>query len=216
MKHLLLFCILFSIIGISSNAQESSDVVFPVKGKPIKNCIVFDVGPANMVSYFIGEDSLSTASKAYIKEGVLYDVFFNAGSIQEEYIKKSDFVNDPNLSFKENRDYYYHENLYKKHFKNNFKAIPFLAAGVAVFGGGVAWYYHEKVNLSYDNIPNDYRPAYLLMVIGGASITTGTIIIGINSSIAMKHKKEMENIKSKEVSLNFGIQQNGVGLSLKF
>jgi hypothetical protein len=210
------FTFLLSIFSLIAFAQDQKDVIFPVRGMPIKNCIIFDVGPANMISYSIRWDTTSVAAKAYIKEGDFYDVFFNEGSLKEEYIKKSNFVKDATLDYAENRDYYYHENLYKKYWKNNFKAIPFLAGGLAVFSGGVAWYNYEKKYLSYDNIPNNYAPAYLFMFIGGASILTGNIIIGINSYFALEHKKEMKKIKAKEISLNLGIQQNGVGLSLKF
>lgn len=213
MKKLLFISLLLSCI--LSIAQQSSDIVFPVKGKPIKDCTVFDVGPANMVSYITGEDTLSITSKAYIKEGVFYDVFFNVESLKEEYIRNIDFIKDTNLKFEENRDYYYHENLFNKYKKQSKIGIPFLGAGLLFVSSGLGIYYTGGNLIEY-YFNESKGAAIALIYLGGLTMATGGIIIGVNSSKAVQAKREMEKLNPRQVSLNIGMQQNGFGMSLRF
>lgn len=212
---LFLFFILISSTLIAQQ-EDTTDVVFPIKGKPIKNCTVIDIGPGNLISYQLESDTLRVLSRAYIKDGVLINVFYNEGSIHEETVKESDIRNNPKLNFEENRDYYYHQTLYKKYRRRSMGSIPFLAAGFGVFAGGAALHFHEKESSNYEDIPIEDRPAFILMALGGVSLITGTIIFSINSTNAMQHKREMKKKESNTITISLGIQQNGLGVNIKF
>jgi len=207
--------LLFSMIALAQQ-EHGKDVVFPVKGKAIKNCCVINIGPGNMISYIQQSDTLSVLAKAYIKEGELIDVIKNEGSVGAEYVLESEVKFDPKQSFEENRDYYYHENLYKKHRKNSLISVPFLAGGLATLVGGTVWYYHEKLDLDPDGIPNEYAPAILIMVIGSSSILVGSVILFDNLSKAQQHQEEMQKARNQKLSLGLGLGQNGIGFILKF
>lgn len=215
-KNILLLLLILISSSLAAQQNDKSEVVFPIKGKSIRDCYVISVGPGNMVNYKIEKDTLSILSKAYIKDGELINVFYNEGFVHEEFIRKSDITNQPELNFEENRDYYYHANQYKKYRKRSLASIPFLAGGLAFFAGGAAWHFHEKDNLNYDNIPYEDRPAFVIMALGGASLIAGTIIVTINSSIAQQHKREMKKIESNTVTVNLSIQPNGLGINIKF
>lgn len=204
------------LLNCSLSAQESIEVIFPIEGKPIKNCQIVEITKGNLISYTLDEDTLSVLARAYIKNEELISVFFNKGAMQHEFVSHRNYQNDPNLSHDENRDYFYHQNLYKKYKGKRKIGIPFVIAGVVTVGIGGLVYYNEVTYLSDDGIKNDYRYVYALVFIGTASVVTGTTIIGINIATAHKHKKEMTRIKSNQMSLNFGMQKNGFGLCLKF
>ena len=210
------FLFIYSISAISQHTTDTTSIIFPLKGKPIKNCQIIEVTKGNLISYSLGNDTLDVLARAYIKNEELISVFFNKGAMQDEFVSHKNYQNDPNLSHKENRDYFYHENLYKKYKGKSKIGVPFLIAGTVTVGIGGLIYYNEVVNLSDDGIENDYSYVYALAFMGTASLVTGSVIIGINTATAHEHKKEMQRIKSRKISLNWGMQNNGIGISLKF
>ena len=113
------------------------------------------------------------------------------------------------------KNYYQYENLYHKYRKQSRIGIPFLGAGVLLLTSGLGIYYTGGDFVEY--YFNDSKgPATVLIFFGGVTLLTGGIILSINSSKAMKYKNKMKALKPKQVSVTLGMQQNGLGISLKF
>jgi len=216
MKKAILIIILPFLLSINSFSQENdtTSIIFPLSGKPIKNCQIIAVDSVNLITYSNRSDTLIVVAKAYIKNGEVFSLFNLPGAIKE-FTAPSQIMKTKLLTVEESKDYLYHENLYYKHKKQSRIGIPFLGAGVLFLTSGLGIYYSGNDIVEY--YANDKKaPAIFLMVIGGSSLVVGGIIIGINSSMAIENKKETHEIKNNNISLNIGIQRNGVGISLRF
>lgn len=69
-----LFLLLLLLISCFSIAQQTNSVVFPLEGKPIKNCQIIEIGPNNYLKYVSNIDTVKIKAKSYIKDGEFYDL----------------------------------------------------------------------------------------------------------------------------------------------
>jgi len=217
MKKTVLF-IFLALLNLISFSQETdtSIIIFPIRGEPIKNAKIIETGPGNTIIYSNGNDTSIVLAKAYIENGELINVFNQRDALKKDYSRTENAQLNSDLDLEENKDYFFHKHNYRKYKRYALKGVPFIAVGGGLMAIGGIWYAYEKIELSDDNIANDYRPVYIFVSIGGAFLTAGTIVLGVNLSIASTHKKEMNRIKNNNISLNIGMQQSGFGLCLKF
>lgn len=214
-NYLILFLLLFiSYFSIAQQSTDTTSIIFPLEGKPIKNCRIIAIDSVNIISYLQESDTLLVVARAYINNGELISLFNKPGAIQVLRIPAKMTI-DTSLNFEENKDYFYHENLHHQ-YKNQSKiGIPFLGAGILFLTSGLGIYYSGNDVADY-YFTDRKAPAILLMLIGGSSMAIGGMIIGVNSSKAIKQNKEMQKTKNNKISLNIGMQKNGVGISLRF
>lgn len=205
-----------TVFQIEAQNTTSDQVIFPIKGKPIKNCQIIEQTNGNLILYRQEQDTLGVLARAYISNGELHNVLFNKGSIRVQYADHRKLEIDPAMSLQENNEYLYHKNLQTKYRKKTKTAIPFMAVGAGLAAIGGAIYYNEITYLSDDGIENDYTFVYAFVFAGTASLTAGTIVLATNLMRAHEHQLQMERIKNRSVSLKMGLQEHGIGFNLKF
>lgn len=218
MKNIFLF---ISILFYSFNliGQSNIDILFPVKGKPVKNCKILEIGPANSVTYLFFQDTLSALAKACIKDGEFYDLGQVKNLTAKHEISLQTLDSLANITYKGHHYQYYHRR-YLAAKKVQKTGIILMAAGggVGALGAGLYLYgekAYEKGKVTDPTFIYTF-PGILLAIAGGATMATGIIMSGVSYSIAQKNKNYMERCTSQEVSLHMGLQQNGIGVRLVF
>ena len=108
-------------------------------------------------------------------------------------------------------DYAYYSDLYYKSKEKKERGITFTAFGVVLSGVSIVIVAKQKV----------YSNANIIMgsaayIVGGVFINVGIPKWISNTVKENNNRAAMETCRKSNISLNYGITENGIGLILKF
>jgi len=217
MKHL--FIILFFMLVHWGFSQEKyKDIVFPVKGAPIKYCRIIEIRSPNLVVFLINQDTISEKANAYIKNEEYFDLSMIKTYAHHNSVNLNTSDSLMNLSYKDH-SYFYYEGLYQKSKKLKKAGIVLssIGAGIGALGTGLLLYSNNNSDYDHDYTFTMGFPGVFLIAGGIGCLTAGLVNLGISSSLEYRGKNGMKQCRPKKtISLQFGIQDNGIGARIKF
>lgn len=205
-KQILLLLVIIST-QFSWAQIQFNDVVYPLDGSdPIVNCLILDIVDGNMVVYSYENNTREIKAISVKENGHFIDL--------SEYAEQAGFTNQESVddaNFYKGYNYNYYVLKYDRSRRLTSRGRIFSFTGITL---GVLGYFVMS-NL------NDWDSE--LRVFGVGTFLAGGILtsIGIPSMVIgqVKSKKYKEGIKyfeKRELSLNYGITPNGLGVVLNF
>lgn len=212
MKITILIIALF--IGMTVFGQgQYTDIVYPADSEDtISNCNIIKVKEGNVILFEHHGVVQKLAAKAIVWDSEYYDL--------SEYLEKETESNAtttglPADPVKEKLMYNYYNGLYLKSKKQMGTGMFLTVFGL---GTGIIGYKLLSNNTYNGKVTGSDNTAIIgsIMFLGGALLFNAGAPIWIVGAVKKgANKKEMEKIKPRHWSLQYGITENGIGLVLK-
>lgn len=211
----LIVAFLLSLFSLIAFAQDQKDIVFPVKGEPIKNAIILEIGPGNSITYIKNNETSSVSAKAYVKDGVYHDL-----SMIKTYAAKNPVNSSTNdslakLTYNNHNYFFYYDQYYKaKKLQRTGIILVIVGTGAAAAGGGFFMLGNQSNDMSAIGM---ILPGIVLMGAGSIAAIGGLVFTTVSIGLKSTNKEYMELCRPQQtISLQLGIQENGIGARIRF
>lgn len=216
-KTTLLILFLLSVcFYVFSQETDTTSVIFPLHGEPIKNCQIIEIGPYNYIKYVSDIDTIKIKAKSYIKDGEFYDLK-DLIHISKTMETSNETLDSLRQLVYNGHNYLYYDKEYKKavRAKKTGKILVLSGLGASAVGGGL---FYIAGNIAKNNAFVFYSiPVYFfgsLLIIGGVSTAlAGIIVYSVGYNKAENYTLCKERCTK---SLMLGPTRNGIGLVFKF
>lgn len=217
MKNTVLLILFSVLLNLHSFSQETdtNSVVFTLRGEIIKNCKILNIQPPNTLVFILNQDTLSAKAKAYVKDGAYFDLTRVTAFAKKNATttKANDSLNQ--LIYK-NYDYYFYQDQYHKAEKLQRAGIILVGAGSGAVVVGWALYYLGNQSASLEGFIL-VLPGVVLIGAGELAAIGGVVFTSVSIGLKSTNKKYMELCRPQQaISLQFGIQENGIGARIRF
>jgi len=206
MKSFFLFLLFIGLHQLSFGQKHSYDVIYPAhRNDSISFCKIIKIRKGNQVIYqHLGiQDTIDAI--AVVKKGVFID-FRTYDEIKNDVYP---ILQPQDIEDKGEQSYIHYESEYKRYSKQKDLGMTFTTIGGVLL---VTSFILAKNNTQ----SNNNQIATITMVIAGIGINIGAPLWISSYLRAENNRLAMERCKKPEVSLNYGITENGLGLILKF
>lgn len=206
MKSLIFFLLFLGLVQLGFGQKHSYDVIYPAHGNDsISFCKIIKIRKGNQVIYqHLGiQDTVEAI--AVVKKGVFID-FRTYDEIKHEVYP----ILEPNeAEDRGEQSYIHYQSEYKKYSTQKDIGMTFTAIGGVLL---VTSFILAKNNSQ----SNNNQIGTITMVLAGIGINIGAPLWISSYFKAENNRLAMERCKKPEVSLNYGITENGLSLILKF
>lgn len=206
MKSFVFFLLFLGIHQLSFGQKQSNDVIYPTHGNDsISFCKIIKIRKGNQVIYqHLGiQDTVDAI--AVVKKGIFID-FRTYEEIKSDVYP---MLQPQNLEDKGEQSYIHYQSEYKKHSTQKDIGMTFTAIGGVLLATSF-------ILAKSNSQSNNNQLGTITMVIAGVGINIGAPLWISSYFKAENNRLAMERCKKPEVSLNYGVTENGLGLILKF
>ena len=201
----------FSFAAIAQDFEDA-EIIYPYKSETIFPDKIIKIHKKKIVEFVIDGDTLLIKAKAIVVHGTYVDLNIMIKAVH--YIPEISLDSAAKLNYN-GKNYLHYLQLYTRSKKPFKTGLTLSIIGVGVTGLGSMLYItgiqkHDKYS---------YQQSFgsLFMIAGGITLSVGLPFLITGSSLKINNKRAMEECrKPKKYSLNFGVNQHGLGMALRF
>ncbi len=215
MRNRILFILLLTCIPISLHAQtyENADVIFLPKGEVIFPDKIIKINSYKMIEYELDGEIFFKLAEAVVVHGTYVDLDY----LKRAYtiVPEIPLISSAKMNYN-GKNYLYYLQLYDKglRYYKSGRTLSIIGISIASLGGLVLLLNND---VGGEDIFGIETVGSSILITCGIILSIGLPILIKGISLKTNNKRAMDQChKSSKVSFSFGVNQNGVGLALRF